>query len=603
MNTQEKINLYKEYKKQYYLGSPLISDLEFDAFESELLQEVPDLLDLIGYEDQLNKFEHPTQMTSLNKFNIYDDSFESINQDIVDFLQKHKNWKVSPKYDGNSVNVIYKNGKLFKVLSRGDGITGRDYTNKFKLPKTIQGFDDKVVELRGEALIPLDVFQKYANDFKNPRNFVAGVLNRIDINDTINDIVIEFFEVRVDSKIQNANIIKELKLTTKNSFNEINIENGAGNFIKVYNVLKEYRKITPYYLDGFVIKAPEEERNSTVNGNPKDCVAIKFPPEEAVTKINSYEFNVGKFGVVTPVFIFEPVLLDGTLVKRASAHNIKYILENKYYIGSEVVISKSGDIIPQVRRLVKQTSTPSNPKITNCPICNSILRFDGVNLFCDNQYCFGRNVKLLEGIKIFGVNFFGGSTIEKLYKSDIKCVEDFFSDKFSTENLTMFDFKEGRHLQKIKDEIDNIKEIDLWRVIYSLQFKNVGKTISIEYAKKMVGIPYSFTSMDRSAINGINEDRIKNFITILKNKGINILNPFIDDKITVEMTGNVNYGGYKTKADFIQDFNATHTKLDKTTNYLITDSYSSSSSKMTKAKKLGVEIITYEDFYNKFHVK
>ena len=611
-NYMNNLELYKYYKENYYKGTPVISDKEFDEFEEKLLIEYPNLRDEeIGWDDDsLQKFSHPTPMTSLNKFNLYGEiDKQNINSSINDWLQKFEDeggFTVSPKYDGNAINAIYKNGKLWKVLSRGNGIEGRDYTNKMvNLPKTIPYTED-IIEFRGEVLMPLDIFNKKYSHFKNPRNFVAGILNRKDFNrEHAKDLSIEFFDVRINNDIGKEIIIDECGLRTVYSYSYTKFDGSWNQFVDLYNELLNYRVNCNYYLDGFVIKVVEEYRESKVDGNPKDCVAIKFPPTESVTKIKNIEYNVGKTGDLTPVFILEPTLLDGTIVKRASGHNIKYIIDNKYFPGATVTISKSGDIIPQIRNVINYSNTGFIPP-HNCPVCNSLLEFDNVNLKCASDNCSAKEVRKLNGIRMFGIEFLGGKTMEKLYESGITKIEDFFNWKFTQTNLVNSgNFKVGRQLEKMLNEINRLKEVELWQVIASLQFDNVGKTISKEYAKKLANIDYSFVSMDRKAIEAIDDERVFEFVELIETRGIKVNFPepeiINENLINIEMTGSVNIEGIKTKSEFLKLFdNVNHTKLDKNTDYLITDDINSESSKMKKAKKLGVKTITYSDFIQKF---
>lgn len=604
-----KLKLYYEYKKAYYEGKPLISDLEFDLFEAELLEDYPNLRDEeIGWEpdSSLEKFEHPTPMTSLNKENYYGEQHtDKINQEtnelVLVWMQKHGPvFTASPKYDGNAVNAIYKNGNLWKVLSRGNGIVGRDYTNKFaKLPRVLPAeYNDSVVEFRGEALMPLDVFDKKYSHFKNARNLVAGILNKKDFDKiAADDMVIQFFDVRVNGKVASEDHIKICNLQIANSFPRTEFNGTLEEFSKIYEVLHTYKKTSPYYLDGFVLKVPENKRSSIVDGNPKDCLAIKFPPEESITEITGIEWTVGKTGELTPVLQLKPVQLDGTTVKKASAHNLEQVLKHGFIPGSLVTISKSGDIIPQARKVVKESNIPFVAP-THCPVCKSKLE-NLSTLTCTNPTCDAQAVRKLLAVKKLGIENIGPAVVENLFKAGIKKVEDFF-EVFSEDFLIRSGyFKRGRALTKIVDEIESLKSVELKDVIYSLQFKNVGNSISVEYAKKITGIPYDFTSMDRSAIASVDEDRINNFIEILKSKNIRINYPLevVSNGIKIEMTGSVNIPEASTKAEFLKLFsNVEHVKLTKDTDYLITDYLSSTSSKMKKAQKLGVKTITYFDF-------
>lgn len=618
----KRLELYKNYKEAYYLGNPLISDVEFDAFEAELIKEFPNLRDeLIGWEDtSLDKFKHPTPMSSLDKINFYKEPITGeVNEDIINWFNKNlyvkSDFIISPKYDGNAVNVIYKNERLWKVLSRGNGTEGRDYTNKFpNLPKEIKVPDElknSTIEFRGEALIDINVFNQKYSQFKNPRNFVAGLLNQkeFDKNQTL-DLVIEFFTVVADGLIQNENLISYVGLLTKNSlFLKNDYETINGNtwesFVEIYHTMYTERMKNSYFLDGFVISVVGDKRNVPNGKNPADAIAIKFPPEEKITTIENIEINIGKTGEFTPVFNLSPVQLDGTTVSRASGHNFGYIFENKFFPGAKVTISKSGDIIPQLRKVVNHSTVEYIMPIV-CPSCQNTLNFDGTHLTCQNPNCDGQNKRKLGALRHLGIMHLGDSMLDNFWDAGFRNIMDFF-DRTKMNEVYLSNtgyFKEGRLLNRILNEFKKINTIKLADVIYLLQFENVGKTISKEYAKKLAGVKYSFKSLDKNAIIGINDDLVNNFVKHLETNGYKIENPMNEelniDTIFIEMTGVVNIDIAKTKNEFLSLFTNVRLAKLKDAHYLITNDKNSVSSKMKQAEKLGKKVLTYSEFYEKF---
>lgn len=366
MNKKE---LYLKAKKAYYLGEPILSDTEFDYLENEL-KESGQLKDIqqVGFHDENRnaKFKHPTRMLSLSKFQA-DGNDNPCFIEVNKWLSKRSQSKIyeaTPKFDGNAVNIIYRNGKLDAILSRGDGDAGRDYTEKLinNVPNKIKT-KHKIVEVRGEVVIPIDKFnqynEKYDNEYKNERNFVAGILNR-DVDET--GIISEFVFMAVEAKaIENSEVVYlPTEILSKFGFNHkyslYTIYFQKNEFIETYQKMLHHRKVDcPFRLDGFVIKTDINTRRELGENDhdPEWAVAIKFPPEEAVTKVIDIEWNFGKTGNLTPVAILEPTLLDGTTVQRASVHNLGWLIEKDCLPGTTVTIAKKGDIIPQIINILK----------------------------------------------------------------------------------------------------------------------------------------------------------------------------------------------------------------------------------------------------------
>lgn len=352
--------LYIKWKKAYYQGNPIASDYEFDELEKHL-KETGELEKIrqVGFqdEDRNAKFNHPSKMLSLAKYQAAADGTPPISQTNTWLNKRIKSevFEASPKFDGNALNLVYKKGYLDAALSRGNGTAGRDYTDKLIaiVPKQIET-EHEIVEVRGEVVIPVEIFnKKYGNDYKNERNFVAGVLNR---DEDVSEITADFVFMAVEAKAQDnsENIYLPTEILKTYGFNsEYHLflhHFRKDEFENAYNILLEHRKNSPFRLDGFVIKTSIDVRKELGENShdPNWAIAIKFPPEEAITKIVRIQWNFGKTGRLTPVAILEPTLLDGTTVQRASVHNYGWMITKGCVPGATVTIAKKGDIIPQV---------------------------------------------------------------------------------------------------------------------------------------------------------------------------------------------------------------------------------------------------------------
>ena len=373
----DKIELYRKAKLSYYKGNPIMSDTEFDALEI-IVSALPEFKKYVGFgdDDRNAKFNHVTKMLSLSKIQagidgtlsgiIPTDDFSSWLKS-KNILSQTKKLEATPKFDGNAINLIYKGNSLDAILSRGDGTAGRDYTNKLNhiVPNSIDidGYD--FIEVRGEVVIDREIFNKshrYSDgkDYKNERNYVAGVLNRDeDMSHLIKDFAFLAVEIKgtKDGKTEHISIqgdtLKNLGFNLEHSLFKIIF--GTYDFAAVYEEMLDYRiNKCPYLLDGFVIKTPESTRAyfGESSHDPNWALAVKFPAEETITSIEGIEWNMGKDGQLTPVALLKPIELDGTTVRRASMHNYGWIIENKCMPGAIVKIAKKGDIIPQITEVV-----------------------------------------------------------------------------------------------------------------------------------------------------------------------------------------------------------------------------------------------------------
>jgi len=384
MYTQDEL-LYLRCKEKYYNGEQSeLSDPEFDALEVKLKSEGSKVPYIVGTKKLISKEEkhnHPNPMLSLEKLQVVDDNNlleePEFFKRLLTWMKKSAEIEFTPKYDGNALNCIYRNGVLDKVVTRGDGEKGVDKTNKMKyiVPNTISD-KSPVVEVRGEGLIPLSTFvEKYAveGEIKNARNVLAGLLGTDDLPmEKILDIVFAAYSYTKTSssgKLEFAHntmmdlhmmgfnkeySVKTAYLQTTGKTDEQLIEE----FTKIYQDFKSYRKNeSEFLLDGIVLKYQESERYKAgeTSHHPRWAMSVKFETEKVKTKILDIEWTVGTTGEINPVAILEPIELLGTMVKKASLYNLGKIVENGTWPGAEVLIRKSGEIIPQVVTVLKRS--------------------------------------------------------------------------------------------------------------------------------------------------------------------------------------------------------------------------------------------------------
>ncbi len=393
MTIKEQCELFLRYKFEYYiLNKPTISDSIFDKFESALRStgdslalEVVDLtdfptfevikklgldIDKIAPEQKVKNDEkyhkHWTMMLSIAKLQVNDE--ENIPYTELDrFLSKRKTerYECSCKYDGNSMSLMYDNGVLIQALTRGHGDEGKDRTKKMKLLVPNRISITGKVEVRGEVVISKKVWKdKYYDEenLSNERNFVGGALNKEDYNvEEINDLVfVAYSLVSVEDKItyidNTMNVLEELGFNKKHK-PFLSYIKDSSEFEKMYFEFKEYRENCEFLLDGIVIKYPENARTKMISKTkyPAWSLAIKFESQFAETLLQEFEWSNSKTGEFCPIALLEPVELGGTMNRRASCHNLSFIIKNGCFPGCIVKIRKAGEIINQVVEIVKKS--------------------------------------------------------------------------------------------------------------------------------------------------------------------------------------------------------------------------------------------------------
>jgi DNA ligase (NAD+) len=619
-------NQYLLAKQKYYEGNPIMSDYEFDYLEDQLNQAGSQVTKIVGSQNLKDaKFNHPSKMLSLNKIQVHhskmSNAIEAFNTWYTTHaIQTGTELEATPKFDGSSCNLVYNNGNLEWALTRGDKFKGQNILPKMKLivPKTINSQDK--VEIRGEVVIPTHVFEeKYAHIYKNPRNFVAGILGRDDIDsDIIQDFHFIAFECRIHQNDQYSHNNETTRFLIENQFRISPLVKRftVDKFSEVYEHTLDFRiNRSPYQLDGMVIKFPEDQRNQIgeTGHSPKWAVAIKFPPKEAITTIESIGWSPGLNGEFTPIATLDPIDLDGTTVSNVNLHNYGNVIRQGLFPGAKVIIVKSGDIIPIVQKVIQPSTGNIEDHIpTECttPECNIEVQ-NQIHLVCTNPDCLHKRVNhLCRGIGSFGFRNVAGSTIKKLYAAGIETVMDVFDNsKFNeTYLINSGQFKKGRQLEILLESRNNpVRKVTLPLVITALSFENVGWSTSVQIAKVFEGNTPDWTGLNSAAyapfLNKQSSEyqKVLRFIDILNSNGFPIQTeePVViaEDSILFEMTGSPKDFGFKTKNEFLDKVKShgwVHHKLDKDCKVLITDDPNSSSSKMSKAKKLGIEILTYD---------
>lgn len=629
MGIQDQENLFLLAKTKYYEGSPIMSDYEFDLLEENLINMGSQIIKIVGSQNLKDmKFNHTSRMLSLNKIQVQQSEPLSIAANKYTTWQStnstnsriNHQMEASPKFDGSSCNLIYEEGKLTLALTRGDGSKGQNIIEKMKLivPQTIDILDK--IEIRGEVVIPTSTFNsQYSKIYKNPRNFVAGILGRDEVDSSI---VSNFHFIAFECRIHNDKSYHHphtLQYLIENGFRTSPKIILFDSFESTYMEMLDYRiNHSPYQLDGMVIKFPELMRNEIGETDfaPKWAVAIKFPPKESITTIKSIQWNIGISSEFTPVAVLEPINLDGTTVSNVNLHNYGNVIRQGLLPGAQVIIVKSGDIIPIVQKVIQpSTELIENHLPQSCSSECKIEIHNQIHLVCTNSRCPNKSIlQLMRGISVFNFRNVAGSTIKKIHRAGIQSIIDVFDNtKFNEDVLIKSgEFKKGRQLEILINSRNNPeRKIILPLVITALSFENVGWSTATQIAKLFEGKIPDWTGLSYASYSpflnskSLEYQSVIKFIQILNTNGFEIQSEepkkISESSIRYELTGSPKPFGFKTKDEFtklLQSHGWVHTGLDKETHVLITDDIHSPSSKMSKAKKLGIQIQTYEEVLN-----
>ena len=388
------IDLYNAAKEAYYNGQPIMEDYEFDELEETLGLSNKSYIG--AHKNSRYTIAHPYKMGSLSKIQIKESNGSTDWKSYLDELHSYtktigRRLIVTPKYDGCSFEAYVRDRELVSVSTRGDGEYGVDIRRHIESKLGIcerNWIDADEYTLRGEVLVDKDTFTKrYSGEFTNPRSFVSGLLNRDyteDIEPMLSDLSIVIYDTRVKTKDKWIDIdwTKFLdgrlgRVTDHPEFYKDNITiDFADDLQELYNDFDKYRSICQFALDGIVVK-PTDRKNATSIIRPSDCVAIKFKPMMMETEVIDIEWKSVKTNELMPVLVYRTVNLDGKRLNRVRGNNYGWLVENKISIGTKIIVSLAGDIIPYIYRVTD--TTKFNPHDMALPDVDFYI--DGIHLY------------------------------------------------------------------------------------------------------------------------------------------------------------------------------------------------------------------------------
>ena len=642
------------YAKKYYDDDkPEISDYEYDMMMLELRtleNQYPELIiktsltQRVGgtVKEGFQKVVHEVPLQSLQDVFNFDeiDTFdERVKKAAEENGIENRNYVVETKIDGLSSSLEYVDGKFVRGATRGNGLVGEDVTENLKTIKTIpQELPEKInITVRGEVFISKKDFEKLNQEreeneeelFANARNAAAGSLRQLDSSITKKrPLDIYIFNVQKIEGKEFSSHFEELEYLSKLGFNVNPVRILCKNIKEVrsaINKIGEEREKLTFGIDGAVVKVDDlnlRKIMGTTTKVPKWAIAYKYPPEKKETILKDIEFQVGRTGVITPLAILEPVRVAGSLISKTTLHNEDFVKEKDLKIGDTVIIQKAGDVIPEIVGvdISKRTGNEKDfemPKV--CPVCGATavrepgeaaVRCTGIEcpakLYRNLVHFVSREAMNIEGL---GENIIGILLERKM----ISNIADIYDLKF--EDIASLKKNGKKFAQNLIDSINASKNNDLYRLITALGIRHVGVKAAKVLAKKFNSIDNLLKVslaelslvedigpvMAQSIVEFFEQEQTKDLIKRLEKAGVNtkrIKEDDEDDRFagkTFVLTGGLDNYSREEASDIIEKFGGkTSSSVSKKTSYVVAGE--GSGSKLIKAQKLGVTILTEQEF-------
>ena len=638
-------------RKYYDEDSPEISDFEYDMLMNELKnleREFPEfitkdsLTQKVGgtVKEGFEKVEHEVPLQSLQDVFDYSEiyAFDKRMKKAAEEFNKPLEYVVETKIDGLSVSLEYKKGIFIRGATRGNGLIGEDVTDNLKTIKTIpQKLTEEIdITVRGEVFISKEDFEKLNEErevleeplFANARNAAAGSLRQLDSKEAAKrPLDIYCFNVQKCEKELTSHY-DSLQYLKKLGFNVNPVLKKCENIKQAINEIEKIgdnRENLTFGIDGSVIKVDNlqlREEVGTTFKVPKWAIAYKYPPEKKETLLKDIIFQVGRTGAITPMAILEPVKVAGSTISKTTLHNEDFIKEKDLKIGDTVIIQKAGDVIPEVVGVVKEKRTGEEKDFkmpTSCPVCGGIIvREEGEAI----SRCIGIEcpAKLLRSIVHFAskvgmdIRGLGYSIIEELINRGlINNIADIYS--LTKQDIASLKKNGDKFAQNLIDAIQESKNNELSKLINALGIRHVGtksaKILAKRYGTMDKLMNASFESLSLTEdVGEITADSVSEFfmqeqtrdlIEKLKTAGVNMVEhqeEIIDERFygkVFVLTGTLENYTREEAGKIIERYaGKVSSTVSKKTSYVLAGE--EAGSKLTKAERLGVTIITEKQF-------
>ena len=643
---KELIDILNRASAVYYQGKDeIMSNFEYDKLYDELvsLEKESGLVlagsptQKVGYEilSELPKQTHPSPMLSLDKT-------KQVNE--LESWLGDKEGLLSWKMDGLTVVLTYENGQLLNAVTRGNGVVGEVITNNAKVFKKLPisiPFKGHMV-LRGEAVITYSEFEKInaslseEEQYKNPRNLCSGSVRQLnnEITAKRNVELYAFTLVEAEGVDFENSQKNKMEFMRKQGFQVVEYKLVTReNIAKTVEWFSDKVKTNDFPSDGLVLLYDDIEYGDSLGSTakfPRNAIAFKWADEVAKTRLLEMEWSASRTGLINPVAIFEPVELEGTTVSRASVHNISIVRELKLGIGDEIEVYKANMIIPQIAKNLTESGSLEIPD--KCPVCGEKTVIHKENdvelLFCENPDCLAKKIKsisLFVSRDAMNIDGMSEATIEKfIARGFLHELADLFKlERYKDEIISMEGFGEKSYEKLIK-AADAAKVTTTAKFIYSLGISGIGLSNAKMICKAFDNDFDKIRKVSREElieIDGVGEVLADSFVRFFEKENNNHV---VDDLLKIikiedsessvqndmegmnfVITGSVNHFSNRGAVkELVESRGGKVTgSVTSKTKYLINNDSTSNSSKNKKAKELGVQIITEDEFIDMFSVK
>ena len=643
---KELIDILNRASAVYYQGKDeIMSNFEYDKLYDELvsLEKESGLVlagsptQKVGYEilSELPKQTHPSPMLSLDKT-------KQVNE--LESWLGDKEGLLSWKMDGLTVVLTYENGQLLNAVTRGNGVVGEVITNNAKVFKKLPisiPFKGHMV-LRGEAVITYSEFEKInaslseEEQYKNPRNLCSGSVRQLnnEITAKRNVELYAFTLVEAEGVDFENSQKNKMEFMRKQGFQVVEYKLVTReNIAETVEWFSDKVKTNDFPSDGLVLLYDDIEYGDSLGSTakfPRNAIAFKWADEVAKTKLLEMEWSASRTGLINPVAIFEPVELEGTTVSRASVHNISIVRELKLGIGDEIEVYKANMIIPQIAKNLTESDSLEIPD--KCPVCGEKTVIHKENdvevLICENPDCLAKKIKsisLFVSRDAMNIDGMSEATIEKfIARGFLHELADLFKlERYKDEIISMEGFGEKSY-EKLIRAADAAKVTTTAKFIYSLGISGIGLSNAKMICKALDNDFDKIRKVSREElieIDGVGEVLADSFVRFFEKENNNHV---VDDLLKIikmedsessvqndmegmnfVITGSVNHFSNRGAVkELVESRGGKVTgSVTSKTKYLINNDSTSNSSKNKKAKELGVQIITEDEFIDMFSVK
>ncbi|MFW5831862.1 MAG: NAD-dependent DNA ligase LigA [Prolixibacteraceae bacterium] len=645
-----------EHNYRYYvLNEPVISDYEFDMKLKELEKleaEFPEFADpnsptqRVGSDinREFEQVEHRYPMLSLA--NAYSEQeLRDFDARVKRLLETDFEYACELKFDGSSISLTYEAGLLMRAVTRGDGTKGDDVTANVRtirsVPLTLRGNDyPKEFEIRGEVVMPFDVFEKLnaAREksgeplWANPRNTAAGTLKMQNSALVATRNLDAYFYYILGENLPEDGHYQMLQKAREWGFKISEATKLCKNLDEVFEFIQKWdikRHQLPVATDGVVIKVNsrnlQEDLGFTAK-SPRWAIAYKFKAASASTLLHSVSYQVGRTGAVTPVANLEPVLIAGTMVKRASLHNADIMQKLDLHLNDTVFVEKGGEIIPKITGVDPDKRHPMSQKvqfIDKCPECgNKLIRKEGEAAhYCPNETGCPPQIKgKMEHFvsrRAMDINGLGQETVELLYNKGLaKGIADLY--RLEKKQLLQLERFQEKSAQRILDGLEESKKVPFGRVLFALGIRYVGETVAKTLAQKLhtidnimsktkeelVEIDEIGDRIAESIVDFFSKEEHRELIGFLKKQGLQLqlseeqLSNRTDKlkDLTIVISGTFNRHSRDELKQMIEQHGGKNVgSISKKTSYILAGD-NMGPGKYEKAKKLNIPIISEEIF-------